>query len=124
MATFLAASKELSAVFSTIISNPLFILKPKSTFTDDDPLYFTIFLLIIMTSYTYFKNFTTDNCSYVDCLWSIAPVIYSGFMTLHYYINNNYVLNERLTLMFLCIFGWGIRLTYNLYIKGGYQVNN
>lgn len=122
MATFLACKEQLSAVFSTLITNPLFILKPKSTFVADDPIYFTIFLLIVMTSYTYYNNYKTDNCSYIDCVWSIAPVIYSAFMTFHYALKHNFVLNERLALLFLLIFGWGIRLTYNLYIKGGYQV--
>ena len=122
MASLLAAGTELSAVISKLMSNPLYVLKPMSTWRDSDPLYFTLFLLIMMTSWTFYKNHTTDNCSYVDRLWSIAPILYSGSMALHYYVQHDYVLNDRLSLMFLLILGCGTSLSYNLYIKGGYEV--
>jgi len=121
MASFLAATTELSAVFSKLISNPLFVLKPKSTWQSEDPLYFTLFSLIVLTSYTYYKTVTVNDCSYVDRLWGIAPIIYSLSMALHYFVNHNYVLHDRLTLSLLLIFGWGIRLSYNLYLKGGFK---
>lgn len=57
----------------------------------------------------------TRNCSQVDKLWSIAPVIYvwlfaagSGF-------------NQRLTLMAGLVTLWGVRLTFNFWRRGGYH---
>ncbi|MBV6442496.1 MAG: DUF1295 domain-containing protein [Haliscomenobacteraceae bacterium CHB4] len=57
----------------------------------------------------------TRNCSQVDKLWSIAPVIYvwlfaagSGF-------------DQRLTLMAGLVTLWGVRLTFNFWRRGGYH---
>ena len=116
----LAFSSELSAVGATLLKNPLFILKPKSTFVASDPLYFTLFLLIVFIIYTYIRTKRSDNLSWVDRLWSVMPVIYVGSMLLHCYYHSG-ILNQRLGLMFLLQLGWGSRLTYNLYIKGGYK---
>eukprot|EP01083_Nonionella_stella_P117455 350067_1 len=121
MDSFLIHSDQIRAVFAKLASNPLFVLKPVSTWKESDPLYFTLWLLIVMTAWTYYKNKTTDDCSFVDRVWSIAPILYSGAMTLHYYVQNNYQLHDRLCLTFMMILGWGVRLSYNLYIKGGYK---
>ena len=121
MASFLINASDFAAVFTKLLSDPLYVLKPMSTWRDPDPIFFTLFLVKMMTIWTYYNNFKTDNCSYVDCLWSIAPVLYSGSMALHYFVQNG-ILHERLTLIFMMITGWGVRLTYNLYLKGGYQV--
>ena len=117
----MANFSDFGAVFTKLLSDPLYIIKPLSTFRDPDPLFFTLFLVKILGIWTYYNNWKTDNCSYVDCVWSIAPLLYSASMVLHYYVQNG-ILNERLTLMFFLIFGWSVRLTYNLYLKGGYHV--
>lgn len=68
--------------------------------------------MIICYSYgLLFKNYST-----VDRLWSITPIIYSWIFT----INSK---NENLYLISICITLWGLRLSFNFYRKGGYNLN-
>lgn len=58
----------------------------------------------------------TGNCSQVDKLWSILPIIYVWFMA---YKGG---FDGRLVLMALLATGWGIRLTYNFSRRGAYKL--
>jgi steroid 5-alpha reductase family enzyme len=57
----------------------------------------------------------TRNCSQVDKLWSINPMIYSWFITA------SFGFDTRMVLMSLLVSIWGIRLTYNFNRRGGYS---
>jgi steroid 5-alpha reductase family enzyme len=57
----------------------------------------------------------TGNCSQVDKLWSVLPIIYGWFMA---YKGN---FDSRLVLMALLITIWGVRLTYNFSRRGAYK---
>ena len=57
--------------------------------------------------------------SIVDRLWSILPIVYAWHMFLSA-DNANLTTNPRLCVMVVLISAWGMRLTYNFYIKGGF----
>lgn len=61
-------------------------------------------------------SLVTGDCSQIDRLWSILPVVYvwvfAGFARLG---------NARLDAMAAIVTIWGARLTYNLARKGGYR---
>lgn len=56
----------------------------------------------------------TRNCSQVDKIWSIIPIVYV------WYIAWAAGFNERLVLMAVMVSLWGIRLTYNFSRRGAY----
>lgn len=58
----------------------------------------------------------TRNYSQVDKVWSLMPIIYS-FITLSAFPSS-----PRIWLMTLLVTFWGIRLSYNFYRKGGYNI--
>lgn len=57
----------------------------------------------------------TGNCSQVDKLWSIVPIIYVGYFAYQSHFD------PRMTLMALLVFIWGARLTYNFSRRGAYS---
>ena len=59
--------------------------------------------------------------SIVDRLWSILPVVYAWHMFLSSAETANMTNNPRLCVMVILISAWGMRLTYNFYIKGGFS---
>lgn len=58
----------------------------------------------------------SKNYSQVDKVWSIAPIIYVWFFTIHSEFN------LRMVLMSILVTIWGIRLTYNFSRKSGYSI--
>jgi steroid 5-alpha reductase family enzyme len=63
----------------------------------------------------FFVSELTHNYSQVDKLWSIMPVIYS-LLTLAAYPS------PRLSIMACLVTIWGLRLSFNFYRKGGYNI--
>lgn len=57
----------------------------------------------------------TRNCSQVDKLWSIIPIVYV------WYTASQAHFNTRLVLMAILVTIWGARLTYNFSRRGGYH---
>lgn len=58
----------------------------------------------------------TRNYSQTDKVWSIMPIVYS-LVTL-----NAFPSSPRIWLMSILVLIWGIRLSYNFYRKGGYDL--
>ena len=58
----------------------------------------------------------THNYSQVDKLWSLMPIVYS-LITLFAFPDSH-----RIWLMTILVIFWGLRLSYNFYRKGGYNV--
>jgi len=58
----------------------------------------------------------TRNCSQVDKIWSIVPIVYS------WYITWAGGFNERMVLMSVLVTLWGARLTYNFSRRGAYKL--
>jgi steroid 5-alpha reductase family enzyme len=76
-------------------------------------------LYIVIMSATAFGCFLvseiTRNYSQVDKLWSIMPIVYSITALLNFP-------SQRLLLMSCLVIIWGLRLSYNFYRKGGYNI--
>lgn len=75
--------------------------------------------LIIYTTLTllcFIIGELSKNYSQVDKVWSIAPIIYVWFFTIHSEFN------LRMILMSILVTIWGIRLTYNFSRKSGYSI--
>lgn len=96
----------------------LWILSPSDPIgflATGDPLVIagTICAAVVVASFLF--GWTTDEYSWVDRIWSIAPVIYSWFFTLRAWPD------ARLIILSVLITFWGARLTYNFARKGGYS---
>lgn len=63
----------------------------------------------------FFVSELTRNYSQVDKLWSIMPVIYSLLALAAYP-------SPRLSIMACLVIIWGLRLSFNFYRKGGYNI--
>jgi len=58
----------------------------------------------------------THNYSQTDKVWSLMPIVYS-LITLYAFPSS-----PRIWLMTLLVITWGLRLSYNFYRKGGYNI--
>lgn len=58
----------------------------------------------------------TRNYSQVDKIWSLMPIVYS-LITL-----SSFPFSPRIWLMAILVTIWGLRLSYNFYRKGGYNI--
>ncbi|RXZ50325.1 DUF1295 domain-containing protein [Agromyces fucosus] len=79
------------------------------------PLIVCLVICASITLATWVASVVTREYSWVDRIWSIAPIVYvwvfavaSGF-------------DGRLVLMAVLVSAWGIRLTFNFARKGGYR---
>lgn len=79
------------------------------------PLIVCLVICASITLATWVASIVTREYSWVDRIWSIAPIVYvwvfavaSGF-------------DGRLVLMAVLVSAWGIRLTFNFARKGGYR---
>ncbi|KAI5853516.1 hypothetical protein BZA05DRAFT_425406 [Tricharina praecox] len=61
----------------------------------------------------------TRNCSQVDRLWSLLPVVYAGHYAAWTHLHG--IPSERVDTLATFIGLWGARLTFNYWRKGGYQ---
>lgn len=85
-------------------------------FLINEPLIRTFITIMLSTAAVCFlTGEITQNYSQVDKLWSLMPVIYS-FTALVAHPS------PRLWIMCIMVSIWGIRLSYNFYRKGGYNI--
>ncbi len=80
------------------------------------PLHLVIVTFGTICATCWILSIATKEHSWVDRIWSIAPVIYVGEFdrAAHFH-------NARLNLMAIIVFLWGARLTFNFARKGGYS---
>lgn len=72
-------------------------------------------ICVFFILYSFIWSILGNNCSKVDQIWSITPVIYSWF----YYVHDG-TRHPRVLLGCVLITTWGVRLTYNFWRRGGY----
>lgn len=75
-----------------------------------------ISVLIVTIVACFLLGELTKNYSQVDKVWSLMPIIYS-FITL-----SAFPFSPRIWLMTVLVTFWGLRLSYNFYRKGGYNI--
>jgi steroid 5-alpha reductase family enzyme len=74
-----------------------------------------LIMMIVVSMACFIVSEITRNYSQVDKLWSLIPVAYSWITVAAYP-------SPRLFLMALLVTIWGLRLSYNFYRKGGYNI--
>jgi len=74
-----------------------------------------IILMLVVAAVCFLVSEITRNCSQVDKLWSLLPIAY-GWITV------GAGPSPRLILMASLVTIWGLRLSYNFYRKGGYNI--
>lgn len=77
------------------------------------------FLCIVFIVYSFVWSIVGNNCSKVDQIWSIVPVLYCWHFFAHYYKVHG-AIHHRLLLLCVLVTLWGVRLTFNFWRKGGY----
>ena len=75
----------------------------------------TQYILFFSIGYCFFAGLITKNYSQVDRIWSILPPIYVLIWMIDYLNNPRYIIAASIIIL------WGIRLTLNFAVKGGYQ---
>ncbi|MEI6556284.1 MAG: DUF1295 domain-containing protein [Paludibacter sp.] len=73
-------------------------------------------IMLITAAVCFLISEITRNYSQVDKIWSIMPIVYS-LITLSYCPDS-----PRIWIMTLLVTFWGVRLSYNFYRKGGYNI--
>ena len=100
-----------------------FIVVPVASFYFDDPLspeqseilWSCIYIYLGVALSCFLISEITGNCSQVDKIWSIMPIVYA------WYIAIAGGMNERMVLMAVLVTLWGVRLTYNFSRRGAYS---
>jgi steroid 5-alpha reductase family enzyme len=72
----------------------------------------------VLAGSSWLLSLITGNVSWVDRLWSLAPIGYVAWFA------SRAPHEPRLLLMLLLTTAWGIRLTYNFARKGGYRLQS
>lgn len=72
-------------------------------------------IMLIVALVCFLVSEITFNYSQVDKLWSLMPVVYSLMALLTFP-------SPRLWIMFFLVVAWGLRLSFNFYRKGGYNI--
>lgn len=76
----------------------------------------TLFKIMLSVAFTCFiVSELTGNCSQVDKLWSIVPMVYV------WYVAAQGGFQERLVWMAVLVTIWALRLTFNFWRRGGYH---
>ena len=90
-----------------------------SCFAAHDSLASGIYLCCAFIIYSFVWSIVGRNCSKVDQIWSIVPVVYCWHFFLHYCSTTNEI-HYRMLLLASLVTLWGTRLTYNFWRKDGY----
>ncbi len=106
---FISAICSLAVFFAVSGNNPINFL------ITTNPLFIICIISAVIILISFIAGWLTDDYSWVDRIWSIAPVIYAWIFTLRAWPDG------RLLVMAVLVTLWGIRLTFNLARKGGYS---
>jgi steroid 5-alpha reductase family enzyme len=79
-----------------------------------EPLQISLTILVASIVLCFFAGLLTRNYSHVDRLWSILPAVYALVWLPGFKDNPRYLIGAAL------VIAWGIRLTANFAVKGGY----
>lgn len=103
------------ATFSTSTSSGSIIGRVIDACDGYDALTVSLGVCLLFIYYSFTWSIIGNNCSKVDQIWSITPVVYAW---LFYYLDGTK--NERVLTMAVLITMWGARLTFNFWRRGGY----
>lgn len=131
--TNLADAADFSKTVSPFLSQlswshlkPLLIrdVAPLDWYLSTNP-FITGLLFTLITSVLFFLvQEITRNHSQVDRFWSILPVLHVGNFALYGHLAPGVADTQRLDTLITFVALWGVRLTFNYWRKGGYQVGH
>jgi steroid 5-alpha reductase family enzyme len=75
----------------------------------------TAFAMMLVATACFLTGQLSGNFSQVDKLWSLLPILYTGYFAVQSHGQ------PRLVLMTFLVTAWGVRLTYNFARKGAYS---
>lgn len=109
--------KTILILIFTLIVVPLvsFYLDAPLTYEQKDMLRVCIYIYLVTALGCFAVSEITRNCSQVDKIWSIVPIVYA------WYVAYAGEWNIRMVLMALLVTLWGARLTYNFSRRGAYS---
>lgn len=119
MATFGAALSSTVSLFRDLATQHQSISFVTNALTNSNPVVNTLSMTVFIIISVFILGFITDQYSWVDKIWSIAPVYYAwtfGLAELHTSTGSY----PRAAVVSCIITVWGVRLTYNFWRKGGY----
>ena len=89
-----------------------------NAYRSTDPLAVAVLLVCAYAMYAWLGSIFTGDCSYVDRMWSIVPVLYAWNFALHPAKQGD---RTRSLIIAVLLTVWGGRLTFNFWRKGGYS---
>ncbi|KAL7266574.1 hypothetical protein RUND412_010876 [Rhizina undulata] len=95
---------------------------PKEWYLSTNPLVTAVMLCLTVAALTLALSEINRNYSQVDRLWSLLPSLYIGHFTLFAHLKG--FPTERLDTLATFVALWSIRLTYNYWRRGGYNVGS
>ena len=123
---FNSLEKSLNEAWHSILSLSVCILGKTNEsqsflqcYSSHDSLATGLVLCGVLIAYSFIWSIIGQNCSKVDQIWSIAPVLYCWHFYAHSILSNQQS-HSRLLLLCLLVTIWGVRLTFNFWRKGGY----
>lgn len=81
-----------------------------------DPFFLLVELCAATSVVCWVLSIITREYSWVDRLWSVAPMVYAWVVLAQTHFDD-----ARVTLLTALVTAWGLRLTYNFARKGGYK---
>lgn len=106
----------LTGLMTGIISTTGLINKLSGSDLQLEKLTVTLFVIMLAVAFTCFLvSELTRNYSQVDKLWSLMPIVYC-------IVSLAAFPSPRLLIMTILVALWGLRLSYNFYRKGGYNI--
>ena len=100
-------------LLSSILVSGSFLSGYDPRFHDLVLTWFTVIIIVAIACFVVSE--LTRNYSQVDKLWSLMPVAYSWITVAAFPSVRLYIMAALVTL-------WGLRLSYNFYRKGGYNI--
>lgn len=109
--------KTIVVLLFTIIVIPIvsFYVDEPLSVQQKEILIHTLYIALSVASLCFIVGQATGNCSQVDKIWSIVPIVYA------WYITFAAGFPDRMVLMSVLVTVWGARLTYNFSRRGAYS---
>ncbi|KAF8543958.1 hypothetical protein BDD12DRAFT_725232 [Trichophaea hybrida] len=97
-------------------------VSPTTWYLSTNPLMSALLFSLAMSVTVFVSSQVNRNPSQVDRLWSILPVVYIGHFAVWARLSG--LETERLDMLATFAGLWGLRLTYNYWRKGGYEIGS
>lgn len=119
MASFGTALSSTVSLFRDLVTHHQSISCVTNALTNSNPVVNTLSMTVFIIIAVFILGFITDQYSWVDKIWSIAPVYYAWTFGLAE-LQTSTGSYPRAAVVSCIITVWGVRLTYNFWRKGGY----